>query len=128
MTEPGVPVRVASVADLARMAGAAAARMAFMPIYVFEENRRTVLFVQTIFKDYYKLYGLPVIYYYVAREGEIPRDAGYIAVKAEDGEEKVEFVRAPRPGWIAIPLVRLAERPGFVPDVTGGGEGGSQKS
>lgn len=116
MTEPGVPVRVSSIADLARMAGAAAARMAFMPIYAYTVNGRVVLFVQTIFKDYYKLYGLPVIYYYVGGSGEVPREAAYIAVKAEDGKERIEFVKAPKPGWIAIPLVWLAERPPFVPE------------
>lgn len=114
--EPGVPVRVASVADLARMAGAAAARMAFMPIYAYRADGRVVLFTQTIFKDYYKLYGLPIIYYYVAGEDEVPENAGYIAVKAEDGRELVEFVQAPKPGWIAIPLVWLAGRPPFIPE------------
>jgi len=114
--EPGVPVRVASAADLARLAGAAAARMALMPVYAFKWRGSTVLFVQTVFKDYYKLYGLPIIYYYVAGEDEVPRDAGYIAVKAEDGVEKVEFVRAPKPGWIALPIVWLAEKPPFIPE------------
>lgn len=107
-----VTIRVQSLTDLARMAGNSA-RLIPTPIYVFVEEGRSYYFIQTVYKDFYKLYGVPIIYYYV-EEGSPPAE-GYLAIKADERGEKVELSPGVKPGWLLIPLVKLAERPPYFP-------------
>lgn len=107
-----IAIRVQSLSDLARMAGNSA-RLIPTPIYVFEEDGRSYYFIQTVYKDFYKLYGVPIIYYYV-EEGSPPAE-GYLAIKADERGERVEPSPGARPGWLLIPLVKLAERPLYFP-------------
>ena len=112
-----VAVRVKSVSDIVKLAAIGAARMTVLPVYRYAGGGRTVYFLQTVFKDYYRLYGLPVIYYYVER-GE-SRKGRYILVKVDEEGEKIEFSNGSRPGWIPIPIVDLEELPPFLPEDLG---------
>ncbi len=113
-----VAVRVKSLSDLAKIATLGAARMFILPIYKFREGGKTVFMVQTVFKDYYKLYGLPIIYYYVGDE-EASGDHKYLLVKVDESGEYLELSRGTKPGWIAIPIVELTEKPPFAPSDLG---------
>lgn len=112
--EPGVPVRVSSLGDLVRLATVNAARMAVSPIYRFKFRGRTVYMIQTVYKDYYRQYGIPILYYY-SREGE-GENGNYILVKVGDGGENIEVSNGVKPGWLAIPIINLDGKPPYVPD------------
>ncbi|MCX8196171.1 MAG: hypothetical protein N3F67_03745 [Acidilobaceae archaeon] len=111
--ERAISVRVQSLSDIARLA-VSASPMAPMPVYRFREGSRTFYMVQAVYKDYYKLYGLPIVYYHVQEEGE--ERAKYILIKVDEAGERVELSDRTRPGWIAVPIVNLAERPSFFPE------------
>lgn len=113
-----MPVKVASLADLARLASTMASRLIVMPIYRFHYRRKVYYFVQASFKDYYKLYGLPMVYYYSRPESEDIDDekARYILIKADMTGEVVELSAEARTGYVVIPIVNLAEKPAHIPD------------
>lgn len=113
-----MPVKVASLADLARLASTMASRLIVMPIYRFHYKGKVYYFVQASFKDYYKLYGLPMVYYYSRPEGEDVDDekARYILIKADMTGEVVELSAEARTGYVVIPIVNLAEKPAHIPD------------
>jgi hypothetical protein len=117
-----VPVRVSSLSDVVKLAALTAARMAPLPVYRYASDSATVYFVQTVFKDYYRLYGLPIIYYYVEQGSS--RRGKYILVKVDEEGEKIEFSEGSRPGWIPIPIVDLSELPAFIPESVVAGERG----
>ena len=111
-------VRVSGLEDLARLAASTAARLVVMPVYRFRENGRVYYMVHLSFKDYYKQYGIPLIYYYSRPEGEdVPDEqAKYILVKADETGERVEVTSKTRHGHVVIPIIKLARRPPFVPE------------
>ena len=116
-----VAVRVAGLADLVRLAGTLASRMVVMPVYRIVGRRGSVYFLQMMYKDYYRCYGLPVIYYYYA-EGDTrgPGEAKYILARGDETGERVEVSDRTRTGWIIIPVINLAEPPVYLPgDVRG---------
>ncbi len=106
-------VRVSSLNDLVRLATSLAGRMVVMPIYRFKSGDGAVYFLQMMYKDYYRCYGLPVIYYY--RSEREDRNPKYIIVRADETGEKLEVSDRVRPGWIAVPIINLAEKPVYVP-------------
>ncbi|GAB6148270.1 hypothetical protein [Stetteria hydrogenophila] len=116
--EKAVAVRVSSLADLARLAIVPAARYIVMPVYRFKWNGRVIYMVHMSFKDYYKKYGIPLIYYYSrsAEEDEPEEKAKYILIKVDDTGERVEISNSTKTGYVSIPIVNLAEKPAFVPD------------
>ena len=109
-----IAVKVSRLSDLAKIATLGASRMFILPIYRYVENGRTIYFVQTVFKDYFKLYGLPVIYYYV-ENGE-GRKGGYILIKVDESGEQVELSSGTKPGWLAVPIIDLDGKPIFIPN------------
>jgi hypothetical protein len=113
-----VPLRVASLPDLARLASTMASRLIVMPVYRFHYKGKIFYFVQASFKDYYKLYGLPIIYYYSRPEQEDVDDdkAKYILIKADMTGESVEISSEARTGYVVIPIVNLSEKPPHIPD------------
>ncbi|MCE4604817.1 MAG: cren protein [Aeropyrum sp.] len=111
---PALAVRVQSLEDLVRLASVNAARMAISPIYRFRFKDSTVYMIQTVYKDYYRQYGVPILYYY-AGEGE-ESSPKYILVKVDEEGEKVEKSDGVKPGWLAVPVVNLSEKPSYVPD------------
>ncbi|MCE4622980.1 MAG: hypothetical protein F7B19_06690 [Desulfurococcales archaeon] len=111
-----ISVRVESLEDLVRLASSLAGRMVVMPVYRFKTSKGAVYFLQMMYKDYYRCYGLPVIYYYL-REGDDLEASRvkYIIARADESGEKVEVTDRVRPGWIAVPVINLAEKPVYVP-------------
>ncbi|RUM47424.1 MAG: cren protein [Hyperthermus sp.] len=110
-----VPVRVNKISDLARVA--ATIITLGQPAYLvrFTHNGRRVYAIIAVLRDYYKYYGLPMIYYYVDEEDKF-KDGSYLLVKVDDQGEQIELSKGIRHGWVAIPIIDLAEKPSFVPD------------
>ena len=111
-----IPVRVASIHDLARVA--ATIMTMGQPAYLVRfdsKNGGKVYAIIAVLRDYYKYYGLPMIYYYVDAENKLG-SGNYLLVKVDDQGEHVEMSRGTRPGWVAVPVIDLAERPSFFPE------------
>ncbi|ABM79996.1 hypothetical protein [Hyperthermus butylicus] len=111
-----IPVKVSGIHDLARIA--ASIITLGQPAYLVRlpsRNGGKVYGIIAVLRDYYKLYGLPMLYYYVDDEGRLG-DGNYLLVKVDDQGEHVELSKSTRPGWVAIPIIDLAEKPPFFPD------------
>ena len=111
-----IPVKVSGIHDLARIA--ASIITLGQPAYLVRftsRNGSKVYGIIAVLRDYYKLYGLPMLYYYVDSEGRLG-DGNYLLVKVDDQGEHVELSKSTRPGWVAIPIIDLAEKPPFFPD------------
>lgn len=108
---PPISLRVNSIEDLARFVASIAALG--QPIYVlhFNDDGKDVLGIIAVYRDYYKFYGMPIFYYYVS-EKEI--SGKYFLVKAEERGEQVLVSEGVKPGWIAVPIIRLKEKPPFI--------------
>jgi hypothetical protein len=106
-------VKVSSINDLARLASSMAAHLILMPIYRFNKNNKAVYFVQATYKDYYKFYGIPLIYYYESSENISHEKSKYVLIKTDELGEKVEISDKIKPGWIAIPIINIEEIPKF---------------
>jgi len=111
-----VAVRVSSLGDLARLASSTAHMMVVMPIYRFRYKSKVVYAVQTIYKDFYKLYGIPIVYYHVLEDDGLEASkAKYILIKVDEAGERIEVSDRVRPGWVGVPLVNLESKPPFIP-------------
>ncbi|MET1101910.1 MAG: cren protein [Pyrodictiaceae archaeon] len=109
-----IPVRVASVADLARIAANIVALGQVTYIMRFRDDGKIILGLIAVLRDYYNLYGLPLIYYYVDEKNEHAK-GNYMLVRVDDRGEHIEFSETTKPGWIAVPIVNLASKPTFMP-------------
>jgi len=109
-----IGMRVVSIRDIARFAVSLASLGQAPYVIKFRKNNRIIYGLLAVFRDYYKFYGLPLLYYYVAREQEDVKDKHYILVKSDETGEKVEFAEGTRPGWIAIPIMELKIVPRFL--------------
>jgi len=107
-----LPVRVTSLNDIARLAASLVSMGQPTYIVKFKHDGKSVYGIFAIFRDYYKLYGLPIFYYYVMEKDV--EDSRYVLVKSEDAGERVELSKTVKPGYIAVPIVVLAEMPKFV--------------
>jgi len=111
-----IPVRVGSINDLARIA--ATIVTLGQPAYLVRfsgAGGKKVYGIIAVLRDYYKHYGLPMIYYYVDGDDKLG-DGNYLLVKVDDTGEHIEVSKGTRPGWIAIPIIDIAEKPSFFPD------------
>jgi len=115
VSEKLLPVRVGSINDLARIA--ATIVTLGQPAYIvrFPGSKGRVYGIIAVLRDYYKYYGLPMIYYYVDGDDKLSK-GNYLLVKVDDSGEHIEVGKGTRPGWIAIPIIDLAEKPPFFPD------------
>jgi hypothetical protein len=113
--EKAVTVRVSSLGDLARLASSMLSRMLVMPVYRYRGDGKTVYFIQTVYKDYYRQYGLPIVYYYESDSDE-EAEPKYILARADELGEKIEVSDRVKTGWVVIPVINLAEKPAFLPD------------
>ncbi len=111
-----LPIRVGSLKDLIRLAITYTSSGQSIFLLKFKESGKIIVGMLGLFRDYYKLYGLPVLYYHIcnSEEEEKIKDANYIVVSTND--EHVEYSKTPRPG-ISLPLVTLAEKPPIIPDL-----------
>ena len=108
-------VRVKEFSDLARMA---ASSIAFgQPTYIIRyknDEGRTIYGILAVFRDYFKLYGIPLFYYYIDEDNSIPHSANYVLVKTDTDGEHIELSKGTKPGYIAIPIINLKELPSFL--------------
>jgi hypothetical protein len=114
--EKVVPVKLGSLADLVRLAAAISMPQGASYILRFETGDKVVLGILGVFRDYYKYYGIPVFYYYIAegKEAEDLKNTNYIV--ASLSEDRFELSKHPKPG-LTIPLISLAAKPDFIPDL-----------
>ncbi len=113
--EPAIVIEVSSLEDLARLAYSMASRFLIMPIYRFKEEGVVYYFIQASFKDYYKNYGIPVVYYYARPATEDVDDsiAKYILAKADETGEHILITNKTRHGYTVIPIINLKSKPPF---------------
>ncbi len=111
-----IPVKVKSVRDIARIAANIIALGQIAYLIRFTEGNRTVLGLIAVLRDYYDLYGLPILYYYVDLEGEY-RENRYILVKVDEEGEHLEPANTARRGWIPVPIIDFEEKPDFFPEI-----------
>ncbi len=113
--DKAIHIRVSSLGDLVRLASTLASRMIVMPVYRLVRNGKAVYFIQMMYKDYYKYYGLPIVYYYIDAENRLsPEEAKYILAKSDETGEKIEVTKRTKPGWLIIPIVNLETVPEFL--------------
>ncbi len=108
-------LEVSSLADLARLAVAMLSFAVLLPIYRYQERDQEVYFLQTTYRDYFKFYGVPLVYLYRTRPLAEPDKAKYVLIKVDEGGERVEVGDRTRPGWTSIPIITLKEKPDFLP-------------
>ncbi len=112
-----VPVKVTSINDLARVAASiiSLGQIAYIVRFPNPQGKGVVYGLIAVLRDYYNLYGLPMIYYYVDEKGTM-NDGNYILVKVDEKGEHVEISSSTRAGWVPVPIINLKEKPGFMPD------------
>ncbi len=108
--ETSKKLEVEDVKDLARLVASTVSMG--QPIYLvhFTHGGRHYYGVLGVYNNYYDKYGLPLFYYYVT---DRPYNGRYVLVKMDEREEIV-FGEGIRPGWIAVPIINLKEKPEFV--------------
>jgi len=109
-----VKVRVKSISDLVRMAASSIALG--QPTYILrhEKGGKTLYGIMAVFRDFYKYYGVPLFYYVVDEKGTVPREANYALLRSTDSEEKIEFSKAAKTGYVIVPIINVAEMPDFL--------------
>ncbi len=112
-----VPVRVTSINDLARIAASiiSLGQIAYIVRFPNPNGEGVVYGLIAVLRDYYNLYGLPMMYYYVDEKGSMD-DGNYILVKVDDKGEHIEVSKATRAGWVPVPVINLQKKPDFIPD------------
>lgn len=113
-----IPVRVKKINDLARIAAMIVALG--QPAYIIRFKSRDdklAYAIIAVLRDYYKYYGVPMLYYYIDENGVLKGDGSYLLVKVDDQGEHIELSNSTRPGWVAIPVIDLVEKPPFFPEV-----------
>lgn len=108
---PVIKVELEKIEDLARFASTTASVGHTTYIVHYEENGRHIYGLFIVYRDYYRLYGVPM-FYYISLDKELEGD--YVLFKADDAGERVEVSRGTKPGWLAIPIVNLREKPSEI--------------
>lgn len=103
--EPMIPVKLNSLNDLARLASSTTALGHVTYIVHFPSNNKHYYGVFIVFRDYYKLYGLPM-FYYIETERELA--GNYILFRSDDAGETIEVAKGTKPGWIALPIINVS--------------------
>jgi len=108
---PPFSLRLESLDDLARFVASIASLG--QPTYVlhFKHEGKDILGIIAVYRDYYKFYGMPIFYYYESND-EI--SGKYFLVRAEESGERIQISNGVKPGWIAVPIIRLKEKPPFI--------------
>jgi len=109
-----VKVRVKSINDLVRMAASSIAMG--QPTYIlrYERDGETLYGIMAVFRDFYKYYGVPLFYYVVDNSGSVPKDANYALLRSSDSEERIEFSKAAKTGYVIVPIINVTEMPNFL--------------
>ncbi|OYT32064.1 MAG: cren protein [Thermoprotei archaeon] len=110
--QPVVSIRLKDLKDLARFAASISLSgiSAYILHFYDKGKARHIYGIFTRYRDYYKLYGLP-IFYYVELENEV--NGNYIIMKMSE-KETIEFSDGTRRGYICIPIIHLSQKPIFI--------------
>ncbi|MCC6013617.1 MAG: cren protein [Candidatus Verstraetearchaeota archaeon] len=108
--EASKKIEVEDIRDLARLVASTISMG--QPIYLlhFVHNNKHYYGVLGVYNNYYDKYGLPIFYYY---SSEKSLNGKYILVKMDEKEEVI-FSDGVKPGWIAVPIINLKEKPEFL--------------
>lgn len=108
--------RVSSLSDIAR--AAAASIGVGQPVYLLRYKRRDgrhVVGMLAVLRDYYTLYGVPMLYYYECEPDDAKcAESNYVAFKLDESGERVELTNRSVPGYIMIPILNLELPPSFL--------------
>ncbi len=115
MEEKFIGIKVGSLNDLVRLVMTYIMPGQTTYLLKYSEGDKTYLAFMTVIRDYYKYYGIPVLYYYETsgEEARAIAENNYILVDVRE-KESLTLSKYPRPG-VAIPLVALSEKPPFFP-------------
>jgi hypothetical protein len=107
-----IKLRVKSLNDLARMAASVIALG--QPTYIvrFRDGDKVIYGLLAVFRDYFNLHGIPLLYYYVDDSKSL--EGNYILIKNDEAGERVEVSKGIKPGFISIPIIDLVETPEFL--------------
>jgi len=109
--EKVVCIKLRTLADLARLASAMVTMTSSVYLIHFEHNSKHYYGLFATYRDYYKHYGIPILYYVEERE---PLRGRYLAIKVDESGERVEVLQGTRPGWVCLPIVSLERKPDFI--------------
>ncbi len=109
-----IRVRVKSINDLVRMAASSIAMG--QPTYILrcEREGKTIYGIMAVFRDFYKYYGIPLFYYVIDDSNAVPKEANYALLRSSDSEEKIEFSKAAKTGYVVVPIINVADMPDFL--------------
>lgn len=118
LSEKLIPVRVGKINDLARIAATiiTLGQPAYIVRFKNKDNKLTYAII-AVLRDYYKYYGIPMLYYYIDDSDALKDDGNYLLVKVDEQGEHIALSKSTKPGWVAIPIIDLAEKPGFFPEI-----------
>lgn len=109
--EKAVCIRLRSLADLARLASAMVTMTSSVYLVHFSYNGKHYYGLFATFRDYFKYYGVPILYYVEQNE---QLKGKYLAIKVDESGERVESLMGVRAGWICVPIVSLDHKPDFI--------------
>ena len=109
---PAIKMKLASEADLVRMAFFSAARNNGLNFLYFNDNEKCYLGFLTGVAGYYELRGVPMFFY--VETNNLPLDKRFIKYSAKEKEKwgYVEYTDEPT-RWNYLPIIELAEKPPF---------------
>lgn len=110
--EAPLNVEVGDIKDLARLAASVVSMG--QPIYLigFKHMSKYYYGLLGVYNHYYEKQGIP-LFYHCASERPLSEKTKYLLAKMDEREEIV-FSEGTKPGWIAIPIVNLKEKPEFL--------------
>jgi hypothetical protein len=109
-----VGIRLKTFNDLVRLSASSIAMGQSTFILRIRNGSRNVYGVLAVFRDYYRMYGLPLLYYFIDSEGKIPEEANYVLLRSDEGGERIEFGKGSKAGYVTIPIINVAEVPEFI--------------
>jgi len=109
-----IGIRLKSFNDLVRLSASSIAMGQATFILRYSKHESTVYGVLAVFRDYYKMYGLPIFYYYLDTSGVVPQNFNYVLLRSDETGEHIEFSKGSRSGYVVIPVIDLERPPKFM--------------
>lgn len=109
-----IPLKLKTLNDLARLVGSTVTMGHPSYLVHFPEQGKHVYGVFIVFRDYYRLYGVPM-FYYIVSEKELP--GNYLLYRSDESGEYVEPSKGIKPGYVAVPIVNLREKPNLLDQI-----------
>jgi len=112
--EKVVGVKLKSFNDLVRLAASSIAMGQPTFILRFKRSNYYVYGILAVFRDFYKMYGVPILYFYNDISGRLPINQNYVLIRSDEGGEHIEFSKGSKTGYVTIPIVNLESAPEFM--------------